>query len=144
MHTEASPPAPCSSFGARIIRWPSLHAYGLVMRSLFRAQTPPHVMRRRFERFGRTSRIAVVLVGEDEMLAAETHRWVARARDAGTDARLLVGARMQHDWPLTLPWLAESRRAWAEIAEFVERSDNPPHGRSRTAPEGAAHDRRDP
>jgi hypothetical protein len=31
---------------------------------------------------------------------------------------------MQHDWPLTLPWLAESRRAWAEIARFVaERAD---------------------
>jgi epsilon-lactone hydrolase len=66
----------------------------------------------------------LVLVGEDEMLAEETHRWVARARHAGTDARLLVGARMQHDWPLTLPWLAESRRAWAEIAGFVaERAD---------------------
>jgi acetyl esterase/lipase len=61
----------------------------------------------------------LVLVGEDELLAGETHRWVARARDSGTDARLLVGARMQHDWPLTLPWLAESRSAWAEIAAFV-------------------------
>jgi len=40
---------------------------------------------------------------------------------------------MQHDWPLTLPWLAESRRAWAEIAEFVKRSDNPPHRRTRAA-----------
>ncbi len=61
----------------------------------------------------------LVLVGEDEVLAAETHRWVACARHAGTDARLLVGEKMQHDWPLTLPWLAESRRAWAEIASFV-------------------------
>ena len=66
----------------------------------------------------------LVLVGEDEVLAEETYRWVARARDAETDARLLVGAGMQHDWPLTLPWLAESRRAWAEIAAFVaERAD---------------------
>jgi epsilon-lactone hydrolase len=75
----------------------------------------------------------LVLVGEDEALADETHRWVARARDAGTDARLLMGAGMQHDWPLTLPWLAESRRAWAEIAEFVKRSDNPPHRQARAA-----------
>ena len=75
----------------------------------------------------------LVLVGEDELLAEETHRWVARAREAGTDARLLVGAGMQHDWPLTLPWLAESRRAWREMAEFVKRSDNPPHRRTRAA-----------
>jgi len=87
----------------------------------------------------------LVLVGEDELLAAETHRWVACARDSGTDARLLVGARMQHDWPLTLPWLAESRRAWAEIAGFVaERAHLGPRTldlteqRARTrAPQGA-------
>jgi acetyl esterase/lipase len=313
VQTKASRPTPRSSFASRIIRWLSLRAYGLVMRSLFRPRTPPQTMRRRFERFGRTSRATVlarhpavvfgdhrvgelamesiratprparvllylhggafvmgspssyrsravrlsyrcdaevlvpdyrlapehpfpaaledalaawralgsiapgrpalvggdsaggglalslmvrlrelgeaspcggvllspsanlaggavsgrhrdlwltpehlrrwrrhylgtadprdprvspaladlsglppmlVLVGEDEVLAAETHRWVACARDAGTDARLLVGAGMQHDWPLTLPWLAESRRAWAEIARFVaERAD---------------------
>jgi epsilon-lactone hydrolase len=315
VHSEASGPAPRSSFADGIIRWLSLRAYGLVMRSLFRARTPPHVMRRRFERFARTSRTRVlarhpavvfgdhrvgelaiesiratpdpatvllylhggafvmgspssyrsravrlsaccdaevlvpdyrlapehpfpaalddaraawralgsiaagrpalvagdsaggglalslmiqlrefgeasphgavlispsanltrgaapgrsrdlwldparlvqwkrhylgtadprdprvspaladlsglppmlVLVGEDEVLAPETRRWVTRARDAGTDARLLVGARMQHDWPLTLPWLAE-------IAEFVKRSHNPPHRRTRAA-----------
>jgi hypothetical protein len=28
---------------------------------------------------------------------------------------------MQHDWPLTLPWLDESRTAWSEIVRFVER-----------------------
>jgi acetyl esterase/lipase len=61
----------------------------------------------------------LVLVGEDEALAAETTRLVARARLAGTDARLLVGPGMQHDWPLTLPWLDESRRAWKAIAGFV-------------------------
>jgi monoterpene epsilon-lactone hydrolase len=322
VHTEASRPTPRSSFTTGIIRWLSLRAYGLVMRSLFRARTPPQTMRRRFERFGRTSRATVlarhptvvfgdhrvgelaiesvratahpatvllylhggafvmgspssyrsravrlsyrcnaevlvpdyrlapehpfpaaledalaawraagpiasgrpllvggdsaggglalslmillrelgeasprgavllspsanqtrgavsgrhrdlwldadrlrqwrrhylgtadprdprvspaladlsglppmlVLVGEDEALAEETYRWVARARGAGTDARLLVGAGMQHDWPLTLPWLAESRRAWREISEFVKCSANPPHRRTRAA-----------
>jgi len=73
----------------------------------------------------------LVLVGEHEALAEETLRLVARAREVGTGARLLVGPRMQHDWPLTLPWLAESRLAWREIAEFVKRSDNPPHRRTR-------------
>ena len=61
----------------------------------------------------------LVLVGEHEALAEETRRLAARARDAGTDARLSIGPGMQHDWPLTLPWLSESRRAWAEIASFV-------------------------
>jgi hypothetical protein len=31
---------------------------------------------------------------------------------------------MQHDWPLTLPWLEESRAAWKEMRRFVdERSE---------------------
>ena len=42
------------------------------------------------------------------------------ARRAGTDARLLVGVRMQHDWPLTLPWLDESRQAWSAMRTFVK------------------------
>jgi len=62
----------------------------------------------------------LVLVGEDELLADETRRLVARSRASGTDARLLVGVRMQHDFPLTLPWLPESRRAWVAIAAFIE------------------------
>ena len=61
----------------------------------------------------------LVLVGQDEALAEETRRLVACAQAAGTDARLLVGPRMQHDWPLTLPWLSESRSAWAAIADLV-------------------------
>lgn len=61
----------------------------------------------------------LVLVGEDELLAEDVRRLVDRARASGTDARLLMGKGMQHDWPLTLPWLAESRRAWGEIANFI-------------------------
>ena len=74
----------------------------------------------------------LVLAGEDEALAGEAIRVASRARDAGTGARLLVGAGMQHDWPLTLPWLAESRRAWAEIAAFVadRAGDSPPTARA--------------
>jgi hypothetical protein len=45
----------------------------------------------------------------------------ARAREAGTEATLLLGEGMQHDWLLTLPWLDESRRAWTVVADFVER-----------------------
>lgn len=43
-----------------------------------------------------------------------------RATRAGVDARLLVGKRMQHDWPLTLPWLDESRQAWHAMRLFVK------------------------
>lgn len=62
----------------------------------------------------------LVLAGEDELLARDARRVVDRARAGGTDARLLVGQGMQHDWPLALPWLDESRRAWRAIARFVE------------------------
>jgi hypothetical protein len=27
---------------------------------------------------------------------------------------------MQHDWPLTLPWLDESKYAWKTIRRFVD------------------------
>jgi len=31
----------------------------------------------------------------------------------------LVGPGMQHDWPLALPWLPESREAWQRMARFL-------------------------
>jgi acetyl esterase/lipase len=62
----------------------------------------------------------LVLVGEDEVLAEETRRLVARADGSRTSTRLLVGEGMQHDWPLTLPWPAETRRAWKAIAGNIE------------------------
>ena len=61
----------------------------------------------------------LVLVGEDEVLFDDAHRVVSAATRAGTPARLLVGAGMQHDWPLTLPWLEESRDAWKQMTAFV-------------------------
>jgi acetyl esterase/lipase len=54
----------------------------------------------------------LVLVGEHEVLRDDAVRVANAARQAGGDAQLVVGARMQHDWPLTLPWLEESRAAW--------------------------------
>ena len=67
----------------------------------------------------------MVLAGEHERLADSAHRLVDRARAAGTDATLLVGAGMQHDWPLTLPWLDESRRAWRDMIQFVDAHARP-------------------
>ena len=62
----------------------------------------------------------LVLVGEDEILKDDAVRVAELATRAGTDARLLVGRRMQHDWPLTLPWLDESRHAWNAMRAFVK------------------------
>ena len=62
----------------------------------------------------------LVIVGGHELLRDDAVRVVENAVRAGTEARLLVGAGMQHDFPLTLPWLDESRQAWKEMAAFVK------------------------
>jgi epsilon-lactone hydrolase len=67
----------------------------------------------------------LVLAGEDELLLDDARRIVDSAGRSGTDARLLVGACMQHDWPLTLPWLEESRAAWKEMRRFVDQRCSP-------------------
>jgi monoterpene epsilon-lactone hydrolase len=61
-----------------------------------------------------------LLVGENELLLDDALRVREAAKAAGTDVRVLVGEGMQHDWPLTLPWLDESRHAWSEMRRFVE------------------------
>jgi epsilon-lactone hydrolase len=62
----------------------------------------------------------LLLAGSEELLLGEGRRMVDRALSAGVDAQLLVGEGMQHDWPLTLPWLPESRHAWQVIAGFLD------------------------
>ena len=62
----------------------------------------------------------LLLAGADELLLEEGRRMVDRALSAGIDAQLLVGQGMQHDWPLTLPWLPESRHAWKVISGFLD------------------------
>jgi epsilon-lactone hydrolase len=74
----------------------------------------------------------LLLAGEHEVLLDDARSVAKAARRAGTKARVIVGRAMQHDWPLTLPWLEESRNAWqamgAFVAEQVER-----HTRTREA-----------
>jgi acetyl esterase/lipase len=67
----------------------------------------------------------MLLAGEHEVLLDDARRVAERARAAGTEAEVLVGPRMQHDWPLTLPWLEESKRAWRAMATFVEQLARP-------------------
>ena len=62
----------------------------------------------------------LLLAGEDEILLDDAVRTAAVAQRGGTVARVLVGRHMQHDWPLTLPRLEESKRAWSEIRAFVD------------------------
>ena len=62
----------------------------------------------------------LILTGEHEILRDDAVRVCERATRQGTRARLLVGQGMQHDWPLTLPWLPESRNAWRAMEAFVE------------------------
>jgi epsilon-lactone hydrolase len=62
----------------------------------------------------------LLLVGEDELLLDDTLRVRDAATAFGTDVRVHIGKGMQHDWPLTLPWLHESKQAWGSIRRFVE------------------------
>jgi monoterpene epsilon-lactone hydrolase len=61
-----------------------------------------------------------LLVGENELLLDDALRVRDAAKSAGMQVRLLIGEGMQHDWPLTLPWLDESRHAWAALRRFVD------------------------
>jgi monoterpene epsilon-lactone hydrolase len=61
----------------------------------------------------------LLLAGEHEVLLDDSLRVVDAAMSAGTQASVHVGPRMQHDWPITLPWLAESRQAWNVMGSFA-------------------------
>lgn len=61
-----------------------------------------------------------LLVAENELLLDDALRVRDAAIGKGTDARVFIGKGMQHDWPLTLPWLDESRVAWKAIRAFIE------------------------
>jgi acetyl esterase/lipase len=62
----------------------------------------------------------LLLVGQDELLLDDALRVRDAAASAGTEVRVHIGKGMQHDWPLTLPWLHESRLAWSAMRNFVE------------------------
>jgi acetyl esterase/lipase len=62
----------------------------------------------------------LLLAGEDEVLLDDALRVRDAAVSVGTEVCALVGHGMQHDWPLTLPWLDESRHAWDAMRRFVQ------------------------
>ena len=62
----------------------------------------------------------LLLAGENEILLDDAVRVRDAATSVGTEVRVHIGSGMQHDWPLTLPWLEESRLAWKSIRGFVD------------------------
>jgi epsilon-lactone hydrolase len=78
-----------------------------------------------------------LLAGAHEVLLDDAVRVAERAASSGTPTRLLVGKGMQHDWPLTLPWLEESRLAWSEIRGFfASRMNDSPIGHEAHGADG--------
>ncbi len=63
-----------------------------------------------------------LVVGDQEVLLDDALRVESRAKRAGVDVDTCVGRGMQHDFPLTLPWLEESREAWEAIRAFLDRT----------------------
>jgi acetyl esterase/lipase len=61
----------------------------------------------------------LIIVGDQEVLLDDARRVHENALATGVASTLHVGRRMQHDFPLTLPWLEESRDAWSSIAAFA-------------------------
>lgn len=80
----------------------------------------------------------LLLVGQHELLLDDALRVRDAAASAGTDVLVHVGKGMQHDWPLTLPWLDESRLAWKAIGDFVERRAARPGPPRAGSPRGSA------
>jgi monoterpene epsilon-lactone hydrolase len=63
----------------------------------------------------------LLIAGDQEVLLDDTLRVEAKAREAGVDVEMCIGRGMQHDFPLTLPWLEESREAWEIVLAFLDR-----------------------
>jgi epsilon-lactone hydrolase len=61
----------------------------------------------------------LVIAGGHEVLLDDATRVAASARARDVEVELFIGEGMQHDFPLTLPWLDESRDAWTRMARFV-------------------------
>jgi epsilon-lactone hydrolase len=68
----------------------------------------------------------LLLVGQNELLLDDTQRVADSAMKSGTKASVIVGQEMQHDWPLALPWLEESRAAWSAVRRFLEEHSRAP------------------
>jgi acetyl esterase/lipase len=70
--------------------------------------------------FGRFDGLPPLLfvAGGHEVILDDARRCVQKARAAGVSAEEVIGDGMLHDYPLALPKLRESQRAWRAIAAF--------------------------
>lgn len=71
--------------------------------------------------FGDLSNLPPTLVqaSEAEMLVDDARRYVNRAVEAGSPARLQTWAHVVHVWHMFYPQLSEARQAWDEIENFI-------------------------
>lgn len=66
----------------------------------------------------------LLFAGENEVLLDDARIAAEKAKAAGVDATFSLGKKMQHDWPLTAPCLAESKAAMKQLADFVAKFSN--------------------
>src|SRR6185437_757078 len=59
------------------------------------------------------------LVGNQEILLDDSVRLFEKIKRQDGKADLFVAKNMQHDWLISLPWLAESKTAFAKLIEFI-------------------------
>ena len=62
----------------------------------------------------------LIQTGENELLLSDSETIAAKAKAAGTDARLFVYPLMCHTFYIVVPWISESREAWRKIRTFME------------------------
>lgn len=62
----------------------------------------------------------LIYVGEDEILFNDSTRFAEKAKEAGVDITLRIGAGMVHCYPLLPPFIPEARQAMTEICAFIK------------------------
>jgi len=65
----------------------------------------------------------LIQVSESEMLLDDARRFVNKARQAGSPARLQTWAGLLHVWQIFYPEVPEARDAWDRIGDFIREVD---------------------
>lgn len=61
----------------------------------------------------------LICASDEECLRDDAYAVAARARAAGTSARLLMRPDTPHAWPIFFPLVAEARADMKKITEFI-------------------------
>jgi epsilon-lactone hydrolase len=62
----------------------------------------------------------LIYTGSDELLRDDSTRFAAKARDAGVDVTLRIGAGLFHCYPACSPLFPEAKQAMSEICTFIK------------------------